>query len=447
MEGEIPKRNLRVAPGCFMGYVCTARMLCLVFPALIGCGCSNHQNRYAADGGVPPAISGFRTAMAQAAAVAPSIPRLFFGLTVLNFKNLSPTMLFGTTRSWDAYPALDWADSNPSAGVYDFTSLDKFISLNQSHGTEIIYTFGRTPLWASSQPNAPGPYGRGQCAPPTDLSAWDNYVRAIATHAAGRIKYWEIWNEPNALNFYCGDIPTMVTMAQHASRIIKRIDPSALTLSPGVTGGPGPRWLAEFLSRGGSNYVDVIAFHGYWSARAEDVVDVISSYKTVMAANGATRKPLWDTESSWSGFGNLGTPNTAQQVGFVAKDYLLHWSQGVSRFVWYAYDGGPIWGGLWTSGIGESPAAASYKETYRWMVGATLTAPCSPNEKGIWVCTLARSDGYVTEAVWISGQTAVFKVPREYTEYRDLAGLVHPITGGTVTVGDQPILIEIAARR
>jgi hypothetical protein len=239
----------------------------------------------------------------------------------------------------------------------------------------------------------------------------------------------------------------MVTMAQHASRIIKEIDPSALTLSPGVTGGPGPRWLAEFLSRGGSDSVDVIAFHGYWSAKAEDVVNVISSYRTVMAENGATRKPLWDTESSWSGFGNLGTPSTAQQVGFVAKEYLLHWSQGVSRFVWYAYDGGPIWGGLWASGIGESQAAASYKETYRWMVGATLTPPCSPNEKGIWVCTLARPDGYAAEAVWISGQTAVFKVPGGSIDYRDLAGIVHPITGRTVTIGDEPILIEIPTRR
>ena len=259
----------------------------------------------------------------------PTIPASLFGLTVLNFQALSPSMPFGTTRSWDSYPNLDWSDANPSAGTYNFTYLDSFIAVNQARGADIIYTFGRTPLWASSQPNTPGPYGPGECAPPTNMSLWDNYVSAIATHAAGKIKYWELWNEPQDPSFYCGDIPTMVTMAQHASQIIKGIDPTALILSPGVTGGPGPTWLSTFLSDGGAASVDVIGFHGYWSATAEDVASVISSYQSTMAANGVAERPLWDTESSWAGFGNLGHAKLVQwQVGFIAKDYLLHWSEG-----------------------------------------------------------------------------------------------------------------------
>jgi polysaccharide biosynthesis protein PslG len=376
--------------------------------------------------------------------IVSSIPASLFGLTVLNFSNLSPSMRFGTTRSWDAYPGLDWSEANPSAGTYKFTDLDTFIAANQARGSDIIYTFGRTPLWASSKPSAPGPYGPGQCAPPANVSAWDNYVRAIATHAAGRIKYWELWNEPDDAHFYCGDIPTMVTMAQHASRIIKEIDPSALILSPAVTGGPGPAWLASFLSLGGTASVDVIAFHGYWSANAEDVVNVISTYTTVMAANGAATKPMWDTESSWAGFGNLATPDNSRQIGFIAKDYLLHWSQGVSRFVWYAYDGGLIWGGLWSAGTGESPAVTSYKETYRWMVGALLTTPCAADQTGIWTCTLSREGGYSGEVVWISDKTGSFVVPMQYTVYRDLGGEVHTITNHTITVGDQPVLLENA---
>ncbi len=149
-----------------------------------------------------------------------------------------------------------------------------------------------------------------------------------------------------------------------------------------VTGGPGPTWLASFLSAGGTANVDVIAFHGYWSATAADIVNVISNYTTVMTANGAAEKPMWDTERSWGGFGNLGTPSSSQQVGFVAKYYLLQWSQGNERFVWYAYDGSPIWGGLWSASAGESPTATSYSETYRWMVGATLTSPCSEKKPG-----------------------------------------------------------------
>ena len=376
--------------------------------------------------------------------IAPPIPGSFFGLTVLDFSHLLPTMQFGTTRSWDAHPGLDWAEVNPSAGIYNFASLDRFISLNQSRGAEMIYTFGRTPQWASLHPSAPGPYGPGQCAPPANLAVWDSYVRAIVTHAAGKIKYWELWNEPNDPAFYCGDMPTMVTMAQHASKIIKSIDPSALILSPAVTASSGPGWLSAFLAEGGGAYVDVIAFHGYSSANAEDILNVIAVYKKVMHVHGAARKPMWDTEANWAGSGNLQPPTIAHQVGFIPKYYLLQWSQGVSRFVWYAYDGGR-WGGLRTASGGPSLAATAYDETYRWMVGASLSAPCSADAAKIWTCTLSRPGGYQAEAIWISDRTVKVAVPEIFKEYRDLAGQVHPVVDGKVAVGDQPILLESAA--
>jgi hypothetical protein len=351
-------------------------------------------------------------------------------------------MSFGTTRSWDAYPDFDWSDVNPSPGVYNFTYLDRFIAINQARGADMIYTLGRTPQWASSQPNMPSADGPGQCAPPADMTNYDNFLTAVATHVDGKIKYWELWNEPQSTQNYCGDIPTMVTMAQHAARIIKSIDPNALILSPAANGGPGPAWLESFLAAGGSLYVDIIAFHGYWSAQAEDVVSVISNFKAAMVANGAGGKPMWDTESSWAGFGNLPTPIMSAQAGFIAKDYILHWSQGVSRFVWYAYDGGSTWGGLWSLQTGETAAATAYSQTYKWLVGASLDAPCSESSSSIWTCTLSRPGGYAAEIVWISNSSASYTVPSGYTVYRDLSGAVHPISNNSVTIGDQPILLE-----
>lgn len=387
----------------------------------------------------------FVVSQAAVGGVANTIPASLFGLTVLDFENVSPAIPFGTTRSWDAHPALSWSEMNPSTGVYNFDSLDDFIARNQARGAEIIYTFGRTPQWASSQPYAVGPYGPGQCAPPSDLTTWDKFVGAVVTHAAGRIRYWELWNEPNDPEFYCGDMPSMVAMAQHASKIIRDIDPSAYILSPPVTSTSGPAWLQSFLSSEGSPNVDIVAFHGYWGTDAEDIVSVIGSYKNLMAKNGLSAKPLWDTESSWAGDGNLGTPGPSQQVGFVAEDYLLHWSEGVPRFVWYAYDGGATWGELWDPISGASPAAYSYGEIYRWLVGATLTTPCSEASTGVWICGLSRPGAYMAEAIWDSKAEQVVKVPDQYVEYRDLAGIVHRIDNRSVMVGAQPILLETSS--
>ena len=69
----------------------------------------------------------------------------FFGLTVLDYKNANPLLTFGTTRTWDAHPALDWAEVNSAAGQYNFAPLNSYITTNMSRGTQILYTFGRTP--------------------------------------------------------------------------------------------------------------------------------------------------------------------------------------------------------------------------------------------------------------------------------------------------------------
>jgi hypothetical protein len=370
---------------------------------------------------------------------ASPVPASYFGLSTGDFVDLSPTLPFGTTRSWDAHQ-LDWSDANPAPGVYNFSALDSFIQFSQQHNSEIIYTFGRTPRWASSEPNAATPYGPGQCAPPVSIASWDNYVRAIVTHAAGQIKYWELWNEPQDSQFYCGDIPTMIVMAQHANQIIKSIDPSAQILSPATVGSGGPAWLNSFLAGGGSQFIDVIAFHGYQTGTAEDIVSTIAGYNAVMKANHAGNKQLWDTEASWAQCDNQGTQRMDQKVAFIPKYYLLQWSQGVPRFVWYAYDGG-TWGGLETNGV-ESPAATSFKQTFSWLVGASLARPCSEDKAGTWSCALARPNNYAGLVLWNSANTVSFAVPAQYTQYRDLAGAVHPLDARTITITSQPVLLE-----
>jgi len=61
-----------------------------------------------------------------------------------------------------------------------------------------------------------------------------HWVTTVVTRNAGRVKYWEIWNEPDSSDFFTGNINQLVTYAQHAYTIIKSIDPSAKVISPPV---------------------------------------------------------------------------------------------------------------------------------------------------------------------------------------------------------------------
>jgi hypothetical protein len=236
----------------------------------------------------------------------------------------------------------------------------------------------------------------------------------------------------------------MVTLAQHASEIIKGVDPSAMILSPGVVSGSGPSWLDGFLSAGGGAYVDIIAFHGYWSSTAEDICNVVSSYQNVVKAHSMAAKPLWDTEASWAGRngGIGGLTDISQRAAFLAKYYILHWSLGVPRLVWYAYDGQSIWGQLWDSSAGLHGDGIAYREIYRWMVGASLRAPCSKDQDGTWICNLDRPNGYRAQVLWNSTSTPAYPVARDYSDYRDLMGNIHSLTRREVKVGNEPILLE-----
>jgi hypothetical protein len=424
----------------------TFRILCVAVPliALTGCGQNTETPaRPKLDTGnaqSTPGGSNSATATDPITIAGRTASSTFFGLTVFDYLKTTPQMTFGTARTWDAWPALAWAETNPAAGQYNFAPLNTFIATNQSRNTQIVYTFGRTPQWASTNPQATGPYGAGQCAPPI-LSAWDQYVTAVVTNAAGRINYWELWNEPDEKNSYCGDMPSMVIMAQHAYAIIKSIDPSATVLSPAAGGEAGATWFDSFLNAGGLNTFDVVAFHGYGGGQAEQINAIVDDYRLVMIHHNLSALPLWDTECSW-GQSNIG--DDAHRAAFLSKYFFLQWSKGVDRVLWYAYDGAPQWGRLIDATGTLLPSGVAYGESYKWIVGATLTQPCTQDLSGTWTCSITRPGGYQAEILWNSTVSATtnVKAPSQMNDYRELGGGVHPIVNGTVPVQNLPILVE-----
>lgn len=388
---------------------------------------------------VSAAATGLAGSSAPLSVQLPVAQARMFGLSVLDYNNIVPKLSYSTTRSWDAYPGLDWADANPAPGVYQFGPLNTFIALNQARGEDILYTFGRTPQWTSASPNTPGFYLTGQCGAPA-LSAWDAYVTAIVTTAAGRIKYWELWNEPDFAGTWCADIPTMVTMAQHAYRIIKSLDPGAKVLSPGTSGGDGASWLANFLNQGGKGTFDIVAFHGYEGTIAEAITPIVNVYRNAMRVFGIDELPLWDTECSW---GNNPIGDDAHRAAFLAKYVVLQWSDGVERSLWYAYDGQPGWGRLIDDNNNLLPDGIAYAQVRNWLLGATLTQPCAQDSSGTWRCGISRPGGYSAQMLWNSNQTTGgVAIPGTITQFRDLSGTVTHFYGGNVSIGNMPLLFE-----
>ena len=372
-----------------------------------------------------------------------AIPPSFFCMTVQKATTTTPwpDVPFAGIRTWDSFKVA-WSFLNPAPGVYKWDRLDAVLDLAQRHKVDVLYTFGRTPQWASSSPNQRCGYDPGACMPPSRMENWDNFVRAIATHARGRIKYWEIWNEPNQSEYWSGDVRSLVTMAGHAYAIIKSIDPAAQILTPSAVGGvrDTPAWMDSYFAAGGGPFTDIVAFHGYGKTPAvpEYVVGLLDAVETVLTKFGQSDKPLWDTEASWGPVTHL--PDLEDQIGFVARHYILQWSKGVQRYYWYAWDDDK-YGTMWDASGGERKPAIAYREVYHWLVGATLEGPCEMASDSTWSCTLSRPGGYEAMVVWSPGGLKTLTPLGRFVQYRTLEGEVLAVRG-SVVVGKQPVLLE-----
>jgi polysaccharide biosynthesis protein PslG len=406
------------------------------------------------------------------------------------------TVPYGGLRLWDT--STGWAQVNFASGQYDWSNLDSFV--NTPVSGDILYNLARTPTWASSKPsdNSCGydttpQGGPGQCDPPADLNSdgtgtdqdWINWVSAVASRYAGKIKYYEIWNEWNIQLFWTGTPAQLVRMEQDASCVIEGtkhgsctangsvfpmplgIDPSAQIVTPSPVGAHTDlnqvsKELSSYFGTtvggiAGGTFADVIGFHGYVSTPSssdpcpspEEVTSVVSDLNGVLPGSEAS-KPWFDTEASWGKAPDEGFEDPDRQAAFLARDFLLQWSLGVDRVYWYRWDATNTYGGaLWTSSSGPTEAASAWTEVSKWMVGNTLTTACTPVGT-VWSCGFGNGS-WKGLAVWDASQdclngscsTRNYTVPTGYSEYLDLTGTsTSTSAGSTIQIGAKPILLE-----
>lgn len=357
-----------------------------------------------------------------------------------------------TKVPWPAVPFygwrlshVNWPDLEPEKGKWYFNLLDKYVAWGQEHHTEILMTLTFTPPWGSSSPDSESDFPmRGLAGAPRDMEDWRTFVHTVATRYKGRIRCYEIWNEPDRPKAWLGGVDKMVEMVREASKILKEVDPTITVLSPSPSSPKAPEWIDEFLKKGGGQYVDGIAYHFYTPnyGPPEDIVPIIHRVRAVMDQNGVAHKPLINTEAGWHEPRPFRSDGLA--AGYVARSYILNWASGVSQFYWYCWDNHN-----WTSleltredNTTLRPAGKAYAEIEKWMVGASMSK-CLTSENKDWVCELRR-DGADQFLVWNAVGDRSFRLSRDWhvTQYTQLDGKVNRITGDSIPIGVEPVLIQ-----
>jgi hypothetical protein len=375
---------------------------------------------------------------------APStpVPASYFGIHIHRPSAGSwPQIPAAEWRLWDSEGSV-WYNLEPHRGQWNFAQLDRDVAMAEEHHVGLLLTLGQSPPWASSRPKDPPTWRPGGPAPPADEQDWKSYVHTVAVRYQGRIHTYEVWNEPNLKEFYSGTPEQLVALARDAYEIIHQIDPTAVVVSPSITGSYGIGWLRHYLDAGGGQYADVIGYHFYASPKAPEAsIATMLQVREVMCNHHLENTSLWDTETGFSIeskfkvihplAGSLSQiVSQADAIGYVMRAYVVHWAAGVSRLYWYDWDGNAM--GLGDNDGHEKKAAASgYIAIHQWMVGAIIKS-CDRDSDGNWTCALSR-DGHPQWIIWNDEGTTDTK-PTPVSWKVKSVSTVGP-TGGIVTEG------------
>lgn len=392
---------------------------------------------------------------------AGGLPTVFFGLHLHRADSSTkwPDAQFGSWRLWDS--KWRWSKIEPAKNVFDFTMSDKLINLAMTHKVEPLVTLGITPAWASSRPLEDYVYGAGGAAEPKDNKDWENYLTTIANRYKGKVKYYEVWNEPKfsdkepvvdktnrALGFYTGSSQKLVELSCSASKVLKAVDPTIKVLSPGFTG-IGDR-VSIFLDGGGKDCVDILAFHFYRDT-PEIMYRDIQYIQGLMKASGAGSKELWATENGYDYIG-IYDPNKKAFVrklfdnkqdmdvlaSYVPRNYVLAASAGVSRYFFYSWERV-----LSNNETTNTAAADNLGVTYRWLVGAKV-GTCATTDKKVWTCPMTRN-GRKAWMVWDVTGNSTWQPPLSYgvKSFETMTKGDTAIQNGSVDIGQTPVLLKV----
>ncbi len=223
---------------------------------------------------------------------------------MLTGQNLGFEEIVAAQVTWVRRNAVFWADVEPTKGSRDWSVLadleEELIEADQK-GIKVILIVRRTPTWAQK-------YAGFYCGPikQSEMQTFGDFMYELVARYSKppyNVRYWEIWNEPDAPpdlanppddrvfgcwgepgDFYYGGGYYAEALKAAYPRI-KAADPNAVVLvggllmdcKPGLQicddkdgnppGEPNTRYMSNFLEgileAGGGPYFDGVSFHAY----------------------------------------------------------------------------------------------------------------------------------------------------------------------------------------
>ncbi|MGC9395441.1 MAG: hypothetical protein ACP5J4_11355, partial [Anaerolineae bacterium] len=244
---------------------------------------------------------------------------------------------------------------------------DNIVELSEQYGLSIIARLDAPPEWSRHDGHTRGAFG-----PPDDIADYGDYVAAVADRYRGRIRFYQIWNEPNIYPEWGNqpvDPEAYTELLCLAYARIKAIDPQAVVISGAMA--PTAELGTWNPAYAGNNLMDVVFLQRMYDAGAGACFDVmaVNDYmlwsgptdhrmrptqnqvnfsrplwvRDVMVANGDAHKPIWISEMNSNAApegieARYGQVTLAQQARYAPLAYECiqrEWPWAGVTMVWF----------------------------------------------------------------------------------------------------------------
>ncbi len=326
-------------------------------------------------------------------------PSGIFGIETVNYTS-SASALANSGAAWIRRNALQWKDVEASPGQRNWDpALDADLQNAIKNGQKVVLIVHGTPAWARTLPTS-------NCSPiqPSQLPAFANFLRDAVnrySQAPYNVKYWEIWNEPDApagagLNqpygcwgiagdpYYGGrqyaDMLKAVAPAMRGANAEIKIVLGGLLLGckPSTCANKESQYLEGVIVNGGAPHFDIVSFHAYdfydvganvvgrytgpneWgttsSADGPVLIAKTRFLRNELSRLGVNGKQLMNTEVGLLCFGcSFAPPNyVTSKAYYVPQAYAAAMVEGLLANVWYSYEG-------WFQSDLSGPAYTAFK--------------------------------------------------------------------------------------
>ncbi|MBW8039637.1 MAG: hypothetical protein FVQ85_06515 [Planctomycetes bacterium] len=243
-----------------------------------------------------------------------------------------------------------WRRIEKKKGQYQFQDYDRLVDTCHKYG---LLLFGNL----AYAPNFHDP------RTPEGVQAYCNFVRETVKHFAGKVKFWQIWNEPNG-GFWKGTPAEYARLLAAAGKSIHQANPDAKVLGLNMAF-CDVLWAEKILSLVPYDCFDIACFHPYRPPSAPEEHfdwweldqyvkswhrhDLKPDYPLVrmsfleqtdelikVMAKFGNPKPIWITEICWnSHIHPYGTLETRQADLVVRFHVLAIASQKIKKVFWW----------------------------------------------------------------------------------------------------------------